>query len=68
MASWSYDLWNLISLTNQYQYYYQFLEVLSLKIILLTYFQEFSRFGTEMVELAHLTGDRQNDLKDEKRR
>ncbi|CAM1322062.1 CTNNAL1 (predicted) [Pycnogonum litorale] len=28
----------------------------------------FSQFGTEMVELAHLTGDRQNDLKDEKRR
>lgn len=28
----------------------------------------FSHFGTEMVELAHLTGDRQNDLKDERRR
>ncbi|KAH8041320.1 hypothetical protein HPB51_014601 [Rhipicephalus microplus] len=28
----------------------------------------FSQFGTEMVELAHLTGDRQNDMKDEKRR
>ncbi|XP_014669905.1 PREDICTED: alpha-catulin-like [Priapulus caudatus] len=28
----------------------------------------FSQFGQEMVELAHLTGDRQNDLKDEKRR
>ncbi|XP_031837129.1 alpha-catenin related isoform X4 [Nomia melanderi] len=28
----------------------------------------FSQFGTEMVELAHLTGDRQNDLKDERRR
>ncbi|XP_013780387.1 alpha-catulin-like [Limulus polyphemus] len=28
----------------------------------------FSQFGTEMVELAHLSGDRQNDLKDERRR
>lgn len=28
----------------------------------------FSLFGGEMVELAHLTGDRQNDLKDERRR
>ncbi|XP_054933389.1 alpha-catulin isoform X2 [Dermacentor andersoni] len=28
----------------------------------------FSQFGTEMVELAHLTGDRQNDMKDDKRR
>ncbi|XP_011266956.1 alpha-catulin isoform X2 [Camponotus floridanus] len=28
----------------------------------------FSQFGGEMVELAHLTGDRQNDLKDERRR
>ncbi|CAH1998857.1 unnamed protein product, partial [Acanthoscelides obtectus] len=28
----------------------------------------FSQFGAEMVELAHLTGDRQNDLKDERRR
>lgn len=28
----------------------------------------FSHFGTEMVELAHLTGERQNDLKDERRR
>uniref|UniRef100_A0A6M2DDD1 Putative alpha-catenin n=1 Tax=Xenopsylla cheopis TaxID=163159 RepID=A0A6M2DDD1_XENCH len=28
----------------------------------------FSVFGGEMVELAHLTGDRQNDLKDERRR
>ncbi|XP_076293574.1 alpha-catenin related isoform X2 [Lasioglossum baleicum] len=28
----------------------------------------FSQFGTEMVDLAHLTGDRQNDLKDERRR
>ncbi|KAI4469824.1 alpha-catulin [Holotrichia oblita] len=28
----------------------------------------FSQFGSEMVELAHLTGDRQNDLKDERRR
>ncbi|XP_033728819.1 alpha-catulin-like isoform X2 [Pecten maximus] len=28
----------------------------------------FSRFGNEMVELAHLTGDRQNDLKGEKQR
>lgn len=28
----------------------------------------FSQFGSEMVELAHLTGDRQNDLKDEKRK
>lgn len=28
----------------------------------------FSHFGSEMVELAHLTGDRQNDLKDERRR
>uniref|UniRef100_T1IXC7 Alpha-catulin n=1 Tax=Strigamia maritima TaxID=126957 RepID=T1IXC7_STRMM len=28
----------------------------------------FSQFGSEMVELAHITGDRQNDLKDEKRR
>ncbi|XP_077997625.1 alpha-catulin-like [Glandiceps talaboti] len=30
--------------------------------------QAFSQFGSEMVELAHLTGDRQNDLKDEKLR
>nr|XP_006818860.1 PREDICTED: alpha-catulin-like [Saccoglossus kowalevskii] len=30
--------------------------------------QAFSQFGSEMVELAHLTGDRQNDLKDEKHR
>ncbi|KAK9871611.1 hypothetical protein WA026_012991 [Henosepilachna vigintioctopunctata] len=28
----------------------------------------FSQFGAEMVELAHLTGDRQNDLKDERRK
>ncbi|CRK86852.1 CLUMA_CG000677, isoform A [Clunio marinus] len=28
----------------------------------------FSVFGAEMVELAHITGDRQNDLKDERRR
>ncbi|CAH1392812.1 unnamed protein product [Nezara viridula] len=28
----------------------------------------FSQFGLEMVELAHLTGDRQNDMKDERRR
>ncbi|KAG5873281.1 hypothetical protein JTB14_020550 [Gonioctena quinquepunctata] len=28
----------------------------------------FSQFGAEMVELAHYTGDRQNDLKDERRR
>lgn len=28
----------------------------------------FSQFGSEMVELAHLTGDRQNDLKDERRK
>ncbi|RWS01074.1 alpha-catulin-like protein, partial [Dinothrombium tinctorium] len=28
----------------------------------------FSQFGSEMVELAHLTGDRQNDLKNERRR
>ncbi|KAK6624674.1 hypothetical protein RUM44_011533 [Polyplax serrata] len=28
----------------------------------------FSQFGAEMVELAHLTGDRQNDTKDERRR
>ncbi|CAB3362211.1 Hypothetical predicted protein [Cloeon dipterum] len=28
----------------------------------------FSQFGAEMVELAHLTGDRHNDLKDERRR
>ncbi|XP_024083641.1 alpha-catulin isoform X2 [Cimex lectularius] len=28
----------------------------------------FSQFGQEMVELAHLTGDRQNDMKDERRR
>ncbi|XP_062615012.1 alpha-catulin-like [Saccostrea cucullata] len=28
----------------------------------------FSQFGNEMVELAHLTGDRQNDLKSEKHR
>ncbi|KAL1130353.1 hypothetical protein AAG570_013291, partial [Ranatra chinensis] len=27
----------------------------------------FSQFGSEMVELAHLTGDRQNDMKDERR-
>ncbi|XP_062870271.1 alpha-catulin [Trichomycterus rosablanca] len=35
-------------------------------------FQEFvhifSQFGNEMVEFAHLTGDRQNDLKDEKQK
>lgn len=28
----------------------------------------FSQFGAEMVELAHLTGDRQGDTKDERRR
>ncbi|XP_052079628.1 alpha-catulin-like isoform X4 [Mytilus californianus] len=28
----------------------------------------FSKFGNDMVELAHLTGDRQNDLKSEKHR
>uniref|UniRef100_T1GGS3 Alpha-catulin n=1 Tax=Megaselia scalaris TaxID=36166 RepID=T1GGS3_MEGSC len=28
----------------------------------------FSVFGAEMVELAHVTGDRQNDMKDERRR
>ncbi|KAJ1525956.1 hypothetical protein ONE63_009141 [Megalurothrips usitatus] len=28
----------------------------------------FSQFGAEMVELAYLTGDRQNDTKDERRR
>jgi len=28
----------------------------------------FSQFGAEMVELAHLTGDRHGDLKDERRR
>ncbi|XP_022186503.2 alpha-catulin isoform X2 [Nilaparvata lugens] len=28
----------------------------------------FSQFGGEMVELAHLTGDRHNDMKDERRR
>ena len=28
----------------------------------------FSVFGAEMVELAHVTGERQNDLKDERRR
>ncbi|XP_074653442.1 alpha-catulin-like isoform X2 [Tubulanus polymorphus] len=28
----------------------------------------FSQFGNEMVELAHLTGDRQNDLKSDKQR
>lgn len=28
----------------------------------------FSQFGSEMVELAHLTGDRQSDMKDERRR
>lgn len=28
----------------------------------------FSQFGAEMVELAHLTGDRQSDTKDERRR
>lgn len=28
----------------------------------------FSIFGAEMVELAHVTGNRQNDLKDERRR
>ncbi|XP_018903579.1 alpha-catulin isoform X2 [Bemisia tabaci] len=28
----------------------------------------FSQFGNEMVELAHVTGDRQNDMKDERRR
>ncbi|XP_048777527.1 alpha-catulin-like isoform X2 [Ostrea edulis] len=28
----------------------------------------FSQFGNEMVELAHLTGDRQNDLKSDKHR
>ncbi|KAM4876840.1 alpha-catulin isoform 2-T2 [Thomomys bottae] len=30
--------------------------------------QIFCQFGNEMVEFAHLTGDRQNDLKDEKRK
>ncbi|XP_051992689.1 alpha-catulin-like isoform X2 [Xyrauchen texanus] len=30
--------------------------------------QIFSQFGNEMVDFAHLTGDRQNDLKDEKKR
>ncbi|XP_027031418.1 alpha-catulin isoform X2 [Tachysurus fulvidraco] len=30
--------------------------------------QIFSQFGNEMVEFAHLTGDRQNDLKDEKQK
>ncbi|XP_051519318.1 alpha-catulin-like isoform X2 [Myxocyprinus asiaticus] len=30
--------------------------------------QIFSHFGNEMVDFAHLTGDRQNDLKDEKKR
>ncbi|XP_041105036.1 alpha-catulin isoform X2 [Polyodon spathula] len=30
--------------------------------------QVFSQFGNEMVEFAHLTGDRQNDLKDEKKK
>lgn len=28
----------------------------------------FTEFGNEMVELAHRSGDRQNDLKSEKRR
>ncbi|CAF0862489.1 unnamed protein product [Didymodactylos carnosus] len=28
----------------------------------------FGQYGNQMVELAHLTGDRQNDLKDERRR
>lgn len=28
----------------------------------------FSQFGGEMVELAHLSADRQSDLKDERRR
>lgn len=28
----------------------------------------FSQFGSEMVDFAHVTGDRQNDLKDERRR
>uniref|UniRef100_A0A2K5IRC3 Alpha-catulin n=1 Tax=Colobus angolensis palliatus TaxID=336983 RepID=A0A2K5IRC3_COLAP len=30
--------------------------------------QIFSQFGNEMVEFAHLSGDRQNDLKDEKKK
>uniref|UniRef100_A0A146M499 Alpha-catulin n=2 Tax=Lygus hesperus TaxID=30085 RepID=A0A146M499_LYGHE len=30
--------------------------------------KSFSQFGSEMIELAHLTGDRQNDMKDERRR
>ncbi|XP_078273975.1 alpha-catulin isoform X3 [Rhinoraja longicauda] len=30
--------------------------------------QIFSQFGNEMVEFAHLTGDRQNDLKDENKK
>ncbi|CAH2283883.1 Alpha-catulin [Pelobates cultripes] len=30
--------------------------------------QIFSQFGNEMVEFAHLTGDRQNDLKNEKKK
>ncbi|XP_037706812.1 alpha-catulin [Choloepus didactylus] len=30
--------------------------------------QIFSQFGNEMVEFAHLTGDRQNDLRDEKKK
>lgn len=28
----------------------------------------FTQYGSDMVELAHLTGERQNDFKDEKRR
>ncbi|XP_077404400.1 alpha-catulin isoform X3 [Vanacampus margaritifer] len=30
--------------------------------------QIFSQFGNQMVDFAHLTGDRQNDLKDEKKK
>ncbi|XP_065052441.1 alpha-catulin-like isoform X2 [Rhopilema esculentum] len=30
--------------------------------------QAFSQFGADMVELAHVSGDRQNDLKDDKQR
>lgn len=40
----------------------------SSSFILAEFVKAFSQFGSEMVELAQLTGDRQADLKDERRR
>ncbi|KAJ8334156.1 hypothetical protein SKAU_G00397950 [Synaphobranchus kaupii] len=44
------------------------LEQLERVISFQEFVQIFSQFGNEMVEFAHLTGDRQNDLKDEKKK